>query len=274
MPMSAATASASVTNPNGASTTKTALTASEATTLTRMIERALLAVTIASGRRSRRSLISATSALWSAASLPAAPMAMPTCAAARAGASLTPSPTIATGPLAAELFHGGELVLRQQTGAERVEPRVVRDRAGDGLGVAGEHHDLCDAGVVQPGGQGRRLGPELVGQPEEREHPVALAERDRGLAGSLKVAHLRRQLADAILDEPWAAGPTRHDRPRWRWRRVRAAPRTRPARGRRGRVRGRRVAVRRPVDARSCARPRPRGAARRPRRRRPAPATS
>ena len=40
----------------------------------------------------------ATSAVSSATSVPAAPMATPTLAAARAGASLTPSPTISTGP--------------------------------------------------------------------------------------------------------------------------------------------------------------------------------
>ena len=48
------------------------------------------------GSAARSSSISATSAVSSAASVPAAPIAIPTSALARAGASFTPSPTIAT----------------------------------------------------------------------------------------------------------------------------------------------------------------------------------
>ena len=55
-----------------------------------------LASPIASGRRSRSSPMSAMSAVSTATAEPAAPIATPISAVARAGASLTPSPTIAT----------------------------------------------------------------------------------------------------------------------------------------------------------------------------------
>ena len=58
--------------------------------------RARRAWLISQGIRSRLSAISATSAVSMAVSLPTTPMAIPTSAAARAGASFTPSPTIAT----------------------------------------------------------------------------------------------------------------------------------------------------------------------------------
>ena len=53
---------------------------------------------ISQGSRERSSVMSAMSAVSIAASLPAAPMAMPKLARAMAGASLTPSPTMATVP--------------------------------------------------------------------------------------------------------------------------------------------------------------------------------
>mmetsp|Transcript_60030 Transcript_60030/g.142093 ORF Transcript_60030/g.142093 Transcript_60030/m.142093 type:complete len:339 (-) Transcript_60030:260-1276(-) len=58
----------------------------------------------ANGSCARSSAISATSAVSSATSEPAAPMAMPTVALAMAGASLTPSPTIATFPCSVRSF--------------------------------------------------------------------------------------------------------------------------------------------------------------------------
>ena len=54
---------------------------------------------IANGILRRLSLMSTTSAVSMATSVPAAPIAMPIVAVASAGASLTPSPTIATGPI-------------------------------------------------------------------------------------------------------------------------------------------------------------------------------
>ena len=74
-----------------------------------------------------------------ATSVPA-PMAMPTSAVASAGASLTPSPTIATRPAALlEAPHGRGLVLRQHLRRDLVDAEAPGDRVGDRLRVAGDH---------------------------------------------------------------------------------------------------------------------------------------
>ena len=65
--------------------------------LCRAMARARLAMTTASETRSRRSTRMTTSAASDDALAPLAPMAMPTSAAASAGASLIPSPTISVG---------------------------------------------------------------------------------------------------------------------------------------------------------------------------------
>ena len=79
--------------------------------------------------------MSATSAVSSATAVPAPPIAMPTVACASAGASFTPSPTIATCPCCAQqLADGGDLVLRQQLGPDLVHAdlaaRSPRPRRG------------------------------------------------------------------------------------------------------------------------------------------------
>ncbi len=67
-------------------------------TFTRMVCTVARPRRTANGSLDKSSDISATSAVSSATSVPAAPMAMPTSAVASAGASLMPSPTIATVP--------------------------------------------------------------------------------------------------------------------------------------------------------------------------------
>ncbi len=62
----------------------------------RMLFTVRLARAIASGSLSRLSPMRAMSAVSTATAEPAAPIATPMAAVARAGASLTPSPTIAT----------------------------------------------------------------------------------------------------------------------------------------------------------------------------------
>ena len=95
------------------------------------------------------------------------PMAMPTSAAARAGASLTPSPAMATTrPSACRAGDDVALVVGQHLGLDPVDAQA----AGDGLGgdpvVAGEHDDL-DA-VRAQGGQRRGGGVlDRVGDGEE-----------------------------------------------------------------------------------------------------------
>ena len=74
-----------------------------------------------------------------ATSVPA-PIAIPTSAVASAGASLTPSPTIADLSAAfLEPPHGGCLVGREDLGRHLVDPETPCDRVGDGLAVARDH---------------------------------------------------------------------------------------------------------------------------------------
>ena len=70
------------------------------TTLWMAIVRDRRAIRIASGSRSRRSTVMTMSAASELAVAPRAPIATPTSAAASAGASLIPSPTITRMPLA------------------------------------------------------------------------------------------------------------------------------------------------------------------------------
>ena len=106
-----------------------------------------------------------------ATSVPA-PMAMPTSAVASAGASLTPSPTIATLPAALlEAPDGGRLVGRQHLRGNLVDAESARDRIGDGLAVAGDHRH-ADPQRVEASTASRRLRPDLVLQGEGRRRPA------------------------------------------------------------------------------------------------------
>ena len=92
-----------------------------------------------SPRRSPRT--SVTPALSIATSVPV-PIAMPTSACASAGASLMPSPAIATrAPLALQPLDHRRLLLRQHVGFDLVDAELARDRVGGDAAVAGQHHD-------------------------------------------------------------------------------------------------------------------------------------
>lgn len=97
-PMSAAMAAQREAKPRKVAHTKKALTESEKAMFWRMTRRVRRAWRISQGTFERSSAISAMSAVSIAASLPAAPMAMPRVARAMAGASLTPSPIMAAWP--------------------------------------------------------------------------------------------------------------------------------------------------------------------------------
>ncbi len=99
-PVSASTAIQSVATPPTAAATNAAFSTIEIARFVLMLRTVARLRRNVNGIRSSSSAISATSAVSSAASLPAAPIAIPTSARASAGASLTPSPTIATGPCA------------------------------------------------------------------------------------------------------------------------------------------------------------------------------
>src|SRR4026207_2398120 len=106
---------------------------------------------------SRGSLRTSTTSPASTATSVPAPMAMPTSAVRRAGASFTPSPTIATRaprrrpPLASALplLALRRLLLRQDLGEDGVDAELLGHRAGHRLRIAG-HHDHLDALRVEP----------------------------------------------------------------------------------------------------------------------------
>ena len=92
------TTSARPSTPQRASGGKATIIVNANPIFTFMMRRAALAWAMARGRSRRSVPVSATSAEAIAASVPVAPMAMPTVAAASAGASLIPSPTMAQRP--------------------------------------------------------------------------------------------------------------------------------------------------------------------------------
>ena len=75
-----------------------AMTPREMPRFWRMMARLARLSPTAKGSLPRSSAMRATSAVSRATAVPAPPMAMPTVAAARAGASFTPSPTMARAP--------------------------------------------------------------------------------------------------------------------------------------------------------------------------------
>ncbi len=87
-------------------------------------------------------------ALFIATSVPV-PIAMPTSARASAGASLMPSPAIATTrPSACSFSTSAELVGRLDLAVHLVDAQALADRARRGQPVAGGH-DHAQAGGVQ-----------------------------------------------------------------------------------------------------------------------------
>ena len=93
----------------------------------------------------RLSLISTMSAVSMATSVPAAPMAMPTVAVASAGASFTPSPTMATGPMAFSSLITRTLSSGSRSAWNSSTPACFAMARGDAGVVAGEHDDALDA---------------------------------------------------------------------------------------------------------------------------------
>ncbi len=164
---------------------------------------------MASGSRSRRSHISATSALWSAASVPAAPIAMPTRAAASAGASLTPSPTIATGRVGARVrVDGVELVRGQQPGADLVEPRAAATARATGSVSPVSMTTRCDAGRVQRGRERRR--PRAgAGRPGRRARAPGRPRRARSRSARL-VQVVRAAAGSSPRRSATSRGPPAH----------------------------------------------------------------
>ena len=167
--------------------------------------------------------MSTTSAVSMATSVPA-PMAMPTSAWASAGASLTPSPTIATRrPWPLQLGDLGGLVAGQHLGDDLVDAELVGDPPGGGLVVAGEHdrpgrRASCSAATAAAAvSRGR------VGDRDHRRRPGRRrrrAPRCGPVAASSSRARGQRAEVDAFVG-PAACGCRRRPGGRRRWR---AAP--------------------------------------------------
>ncbi len=155
------------------------------------------------------------SAVSSAASLAAAPIAIPRSAFASAGASFTPSPTIATLPnRSCRRSHGRDFVLGKQLGVKLVHADGRGDRLRRSMAVAGQHHDGLDAltaqlgdrvasGLARPIGHGddadrRALGRDEDRRPALRAHLVeTIVNARRTQAAFLEETMIAQQHMDA-----------------------------------------------------------------------------
>ena len=104
------------------------------------------------------------SAVSSAASLPIAPITMPTSAAASAGASLTPSPTIAMAPCASRRFSiAATLSAGSWPDRTSSTPSSRSDGARRRLVIAGDHRDARHALRAQVGHHSAGIGFRPIG---------------------------------------------------------------------------------------------------------------
>ena len=143
-----------------------------------------------------------------ATSVPVA-IAMPTSAAASAGASLIPSPTMATTLPSAfsRATHVG-LVARQDLGEHPVDAELLRDRIGRARAVAG-HHDGFDAARMQAGdrlmrARGLTVSPKAT-SPSTRASGAVSASHDtvRPWDSSASRLGLERRVGQPVLrDQP------------------------------------------------------------------------
>ena len=123
------------------------------------------------------------SAVSRAVSLPAAPIAMPTSAAARAGASLTPSPTIATEPYADFNSRTAATLSSGSSPARTSRDAQFRRDAFGGRGlIAGQHHDVGDAAGSQGLDRRRRRLARGVGHGQHADGAAPVRHHDDGVA--------------------------------------------------------------------------------------------
>ena len=145
---------------------------------------------------------SVTPALSMATSVPEL-IASPTSAAARAGASLTPSPAIATTrPSLAEPLDDVALVVGQHVGLDPVDAEAAGDGFGGDPVVAGEHDDLDALGTerLERFGGGRL---DRVGDGEDARHRAVDADEDGGRTfGAQPVGFAR---VSGPVSMPWLA---------------------------------------------------------------------
>ena len=111
-------------------------------------------------------------------------MATPTSAAARAGASLIPSPTISVGPAARSALTTAILSAGESSActASSASARPISSAAA--VRVAAHHHHSAQAGGAQAAQCSRRVGPDRVGE-QERPSNRPIHSHPRHGCGSL-----------------------------------------------------------------------------------------
>ena len=112
-----------------------------------------------------------TSAASDDALAPRAPMATPTSAAAKAGASLIPSPTIRVGCEPLLDCDGVDLVGGDSIGEHGVEVESRADRLGRVGAIARHHDDPRHARGAQGLNRARRFAPQLVREQQGGDRP-------------------------------------------------------------------------------------------------------
>ena len=193
-----------------------------------------------------------------ATSVPA-PMARPTSARASAGASLTPSPTMATRQAAAlQLGDGLVLVLGEHLGEDLVDAEVAADGVGDLAGVTGDHHHPSTPIWRRSSTACAGLGADLVLERERADDLVVADEVEHGGAALLPLVDRRRRARRARRARARAAAPGHRPRSgRRRWSASTPRPVSdRKLGGRRRRRRARRRRRRSPGRAGARCRPR------------------
>jgi len=110
--------------------------------------------------------------------------------------------------LVAQRTDDRELVLGQQAGAPLGDAGALRNDARDTFAVAGQHHDVLDAGAVAQRADSFG-GPDagLVCEAEDGEHAGALTEQDCGLAAFLGLCELVGQRRAVLGGETRTACP-------------------------------------------------------------------
>ena len=121
------------------------------------------------------------------------PMAMPTSACASAGASLMPSPTMATFlPSACNRSTSLDLILGPHLGEDPVYAELAGDRRRGAPVVAGEHGDL-QSQRVQSRDRLPRLVPDRVGDRNETGRLAVDGDEHRRLASDCELLAAREQ---------------------------------------------------------------------------------
>ncbi len=179
---------------------------------------------------------------------------MPTSAPARAGASLTPSPTIATvRPACWRRATSAALSSGRTPATKRSMPSLLGDRARDPLGIARDYRDL-DAEAAEGLDRGPRLGADLVGDGDRAEGGTVPGHEECGVRG-IGTGRCHAELVRRASGRPRGPRAPRHGRTR----RIPGSRRSRTPQARTGGPPPRGSPARGDARCRSRPRRRPRG---------------